>query len=160
MLIIVRSFLPIVITVTLGLIIGCGRAPLIERTRTDIPTSTRTGTVQDIRIAEAFFPNELRVKRGDEVRWINMRTDVVKIVFTDLLKEKVVCQYNFSGSAGTFSRAPDWEYQTQIKPRANASLCFREPGSYTYVARMASALPGGEKIETGHIQVGPEQRAE
>ena len=152
-----RRSLSFTIALTLALVVGCNRAPLMERSRTDIPTSTRTGAVHDIRIAEALSPKELRVRRGDEVRWINLRTDVVKLVFSDPLKEKILCQDNFSGSAGTFSRAPDSEYQTQIKATDKASLCFREPGSYTYVARMASALPGGEKIETGHIQVEPEQ---
>ena len=153
MLTIVRRYLTLTLAVALALVVGCSRAPLMERSRTDIPTSTRTGAVHDIRIAEALSPKELRVKRGDEVRWVNMRTDMVKLVFTDPLKEKIVCQNNFTGSAGSFSRAPDSEYQTQIKANANASLCFREPGSYTYVARMTSALPGGEKIESGHIEV-------
>ena len=156
MLTIVRRCLPLSGVITLALVVGCSRAPLMERSRTDIPTSTRTGAVHDIRIGDALSPKELRVKRGDEVRWINMRTDAVKLVFTDPMKEKIVCQNNFSGSAGTFSRAPDSEYQTQIKANDKASLCFREPGSYTYVARMASALPGGEKIESGHIEVEPE----
>ena len=136
-----------------ALIGGCSGAPLMERSGSDIATSTRTGAVHDIRIAEALSPKEIRVKRGDEVRWINMRSDAVKLVFTHPLKEKVVCQDNFSGTAGTFSRAPDSEYQTQIKASDKASLCFRDPGSYTYVARMASALPGGEKVERGQIQV-------
>ena len=129
---------------------------MIERSRTDIATSTRTGAMHDIRIADALSPKEVRAKSGDDVRSINLRTDVVKLVFTDPLKEKILSQDNFTGSAGTFSRAPDSEYQAQIKANDKAILCFRAPGSYTYVARMASALPGGEQVESGHIQVEPE----
>ena len=137
----------------LAVTVACAGGMMQERSRTDIPTSTRTGNIIDVKIAEALAPQEVQVRRGDEVRWVNMRTDSVKLVFTDPLREKVSCQNKFTGKAGWMDRSPDSEYQTQIKSNDSVSLCFKEPGTYTYVARMESALPGGEKNERGTIRV-------
>ncbi|MDZ7790949.1 MAG: hypothetical protein U5L08_10750 [Xanthomonadales bacterium] len=112
-----------------------------------IADSTRTGTIHDVKFEERMTPVNLRVRIGDEVRWINQRTTAVKLEFLEGALEDVVCQSGFS------SLLRRQKESTMVKPNQNASLCFGKVGTIRYNARMDSPVAGGQMIESGTIRV-------
>jgi plastocyanin len=133
---------------------SCANPPFGGTQRSELAKSTRTGKIHDIKIGETISPKEIQVSQGDEIRWINMRNGVVKVVFIDTLKDRVSCQNNFGGTASMFSSNTNTkEYETKIGPNDHASLCLSSPGTYTYTARMEDTTPGGEKVDTAAVRV-------
>ena len=60
----------------------------------------------------------------------------------DSLVDRVSCQNKFSGKDATI-----------LAPNDYISLCFSSPGTYKYIARMGSPVPGGERNLSGIVQV-------
>jgi plastocyanin len=112
------------------------------------PSTSRTGSVQDIRIAEGPQPADLIVNSGDEVRWVNSRTLPVRIDLVNVLSDELSCQRGFANFFGNIQES------TTIKPNETASACFTKPGVVTYNLRMDSALPGGQVIVPGIVRIG------
>ncbi|QOC23098.1 hypothetical protein IC757_02755 [Wenzhouxiangella sp. AB-CW3] len=112
-----------------------------------IADSSRTGTIHDVQFEERMTPTNLRVRHGDEVRWVNRRSTPVKLEFLDGALDDVVCQSGFS------SLLRRQQESATIKPNESASLCFGRVGTITYNARMDSPVAGGQMIESGTIRV-------
>ena len=124
---------------------GCQTSPLTSEKR-DLAKFTRTGAIHDIRIGESITPAELKVRPGDEVRWVNARSAGGNIAFTDSLRDRVSCQNRFSGKDST-----------HVAPNEYVSLCFSSPGTYKYIARMGSPVPGVEMNLSGIVVVQGEE---
>lgn len=110
-------------------------------------TTSRTGVVRDITVIEAPNPPELKANAGDEVRWVNRRTQAIQV---DLLETRIVdltCNRGFTDIFG----GPR-EYVT-LEANETASACFPTAGVVRYNVRMESALPGGRKIVPGVVRV-------
>lgn len=112
-----------------------------------IPNTTRTGTVHDVNFAERMNPTNLRVRPGDEVRWVNKRSTAVTVEFLDDALADVTCQRGFS------SLLRRQQEMATIQPNESASLCFGKEGTVTYNARMDSPVAGGQMIKSGTIRV-------
>ncbi len=54
-----------VLSICLALV-ACSNTP-------DLKHSTRTGKIFDIKIGDQLNPEQMRVRPGDEVRWVNTR---------------------------------------------------------------------------------------
>ncbi|HEX3203700.1 MAG TPA: hypothetical protein VHQ67_03035 [Nitrospiraceae bacterium] len=121
---------------------GCSSSSSLNSGDRELAKFTRTGAIHDIRIAESITPTDIEVKPGDEVRWVNTRNAPGRIVFTEKLRDRVSCQKHFSGVDSTTVDANDY-----------VSLCFSSPGTYKYIARMDSPIPGGEKNLSGMVRV-------
>ena len=112
-----------------------------------IADSSRTGTIHDVVFEERMTPVNLRVRTGDEIRWVNQRSTPVKLEFLEDALDDVVCQSGFS------SLLRRQQESATIKPNESASLCFGKVGTITYNARMDSPVAGGQIIESGRIRV-------
>lgn len=112
-----------------------------------IADSSRTGAIHDVRFEERMSPVSLRVRTGDEVRWINQRTTAVRLEFLEGALADVVCQSGFS------SLLRRQQESATIRPNESASLCFGRAGEIRYNARMDSPVAGGQMIESGTIRV-------
>jgi plastocyanin len=124
--------------VALLLVLGCQGTP----------TVTRTGDVKDIIIGDDLSSRETAVNTGDEVRWINKRTQPVRVVFLDpVLDKQLSCKNNVGGWMTPSDTA-------QLGKNETASACFRDPGYYRYIVRMESALTTGDINVQGVIKVG------
>jgi hypothetical protein len=124
--------------VALLLVLGCQGTP----------TVTRTGDVKDIIIGDDLSSRETAVNTGDEVRWINKRTQPVRVVFLDPVSDKQLsCKNNVGGWMTPSDTA-------QLGKNETASACFRDPGYYRYIVRMESALTTGDINVQGVIRVG------
>ena len=121
---------------------GCSGSSSLQSGDRRLPNFSRTGAIHDIRIGESITPTDIDVKPGDEVRWIKTLNASGRIVFTEKLRDRVSCQKNFSGVDSAKLDAND-----------SVSLCFSSPGTYKYIARMDSPLPGGEKNLSGMVRV-------
>lgn len=114
-----------------------------------IPNTSRTGEVHDVNFAEHMTPVNLRVRPGDEVRWVNQRSTSVSVEFLGDALDNVSCQRGFS------SLLKRQQESATIEPNQSVSLCFDRSGTITYNARMVSAVAGGQTIQPGTIQVRP-----
>jgi plastocyanin len=112
-----------------------------------IASTTRTGTIHEVRFAQQMSPTELWVRPGDEIRWVNQRSEPVSVQFLESALANVTCQ---SGFSSLLRRQQD---AATIKPNESASLCFGKVGTVTYNARMDSPVAGGQVIESGTIRV-------
>src|SRR5580765_530599 len=112
------------------------------------PTVTRTGDVKDIIIGDDLSARAIAVNTGDEVRWINKRTQPVRGVFLDPVSDKQLsCKNNVGGWMTPSDTA-------QLGKNETASACFRDPGYFRYIVRMESALTTGDINVQGVIKVG------
>ena len=112
-----------------------------------IADSSRTGVIHDVKFEERMTPTNLRVRVGDEVRWVNQRSTSVEVQFLGSALDDVVCQSGFS------SLLRRQQESAEIRPNQTASLCFGKTGTVTYNARMESPVAGGQSIESGTIRV-------
>jgi len=113
-----------------------------------MPTVTRTGDVKDIIIGDELSSREIAVNTGDEVRWINKRTQPVRVIFLDPVSDKQLsCKNNVGGWMTPSDTA-------QLGKNETASVCFRDPGYFRYIVRMESAKTTGDINIQGVIKVG------
>lgn len=137
---------------TLGLIIGAALLAIATGCASVAATS-RTGGIQEVKLAERLTPTDVQVAPGDEIRWINERGMPVTIEFLDGALNDVSCERGFSKR--TFSNVMGQRREVAtIEPYKSASLCFTTAGTVSYNARMESPIAGGQVIDAGTIRVG------
>ena len=129
-------------------VMGLATAVLVVAACAAGPMTSRTGTVQDIVIEEGPEPTELTVNAGDEVRWINRRTEFIQIDLVNFDPNTLSCNRwfsNFLGGGREFA---------VLQANETVSACFSISGSVRYNIRMETALSAGMKIVPGVIRVG------
>ena len=113
-----------------------------------LPTVTRSGDVKDLIIGDDLTSSETAVNTGDEIRWINKRTQPVRVIFLDaVLDKQLSCKNNVGGWMTPGDTA-------QLATNETASVCFRDPGYFRYIVRMESAKTTGDINVQGVIKVG------
>jgi plastocyanin len=113
-----------------------------------MPTVTRSGDVKDIIIGDNLTSGETAVNTGDEVRWINKRTQPVRVIFLDaVLDKQLSCKDNVGGWMTPGDTA-------HLATNETASVCFRDPGYFRYIVRMESSKTTGDINVQGVIKVG------
>ena len=113
-----------------------------------MPTVTRTGDIKDIIIGDDLSSREIAINTGDEVRWINKRTQPVRVIFLDaVLDKQLSCKNNVGGWMTPSDTA-------QLGTNETASVCFRDPGYFRYIVRMESARTTAELNVSGVVKVG------
>lgn len=96
-------------------------------------------------IDDGVSDNEVRVQVGEEVRWVNVQSTPVSIVFNGLQHGEVSCEHGFSNSTNSHIAAV-------ILPDHNASLCFSAVGRQTY--RVLDAhRPGVERNHEAAVEI-------
>src|SRR4029453_4834834 len=113
-----------------------------------VSSTSRAGVIHDVRFEEHMTPANLRVQPDDEVRWVNQRSMPVTVEFLGDALDDVTCQRGFDNLIGR------QQEMATIQPNQSVSLCFGNPGTVTYNARMDSPVAGGQMIESGTIHVG------
>lgn len=128
--------------------VGLGITAVVIAGCAGVPTTSRTGMIHDVKIEEHLSPTYLRAQPGDEIRWVNHRSQPVTIEFLGKALDGVTCQAGFTTFFG------GQQEMATIDPNESVSLCFGNAGTITYNARMDSAVAGGQLIESGTIQLG------
>ena len=125
-----------------ALLPACQNFPGIQKSA--VPETSRTSIVRDVRINfTEVAPGELKVNVGDEVRFINDRTQPVRIVLIEAGKT-MACNRGFTGMI---------DQEAEIGPGDYASFCFDRTGTVKYMARSQGAVPGGEQVLSARIQI-------
>jgi hypothetical protein len=100
--------------------------------------------VHDVRVSLTdIVPTELNVNVGDEVRFINDKTQPVRIILVEAGK-RIACSKGFNGTI---------DQEAIIKPGQYASFCFNKPGAVKYMAREQTAVTGGEQVLSARIVI-------
>jgi plastocyanin len=106
-------------------LLAVAAAPIIEEHFAD-------RGIHEVRFEERMTPANLRVQPGDEVRWVNQRSMPVTVEFLGDALDDVTCQRGFDNLIGR------QQEMTTIHSNQSVSLCFGNPGTVTYNARMDS----------------------
>ncbi|MGC3974369.1 MAG: hypothetical protein QM771_08325 [Nitrospira sp.] len=110
-----------------------------------VPETSRTAVVHDVRVSLTNIePVELRANVGDEVRFINDKTQPIRVILIEAGK-RIACNKGFNGTI---------DQEADIKPGQYAGFCFSQPGTVKYMARDLSAMTGGELVLPAQIFVG------
>jgi plastocyanin len=110
-----------------------------------VPETSRTAVVHDVRVSLTdIVPAELHVNVGDEVRFINDKTQPVRIILIEAGKS-IACSKGFNGLV---------DQEAVIRPGQYASFCFNKTGTVKYMAREQQAVTGGEQVLSAHILIG------
>ncbi|HEY5931457.1 MAG TPA: hypothetical protein VIT63_00990 [Nitrospira sp.] len=112
------------------------------------PKTSRSGDIQTVNIEAEAHPADLVVNVGDEVRWVNHRSQSVQVDLVGDMHETLSCQRGFSNFLGMKRES------ATIDPNESVSACFSKVGLIKYNLRMDDSLPGGKKITSGTVQIG------
>jgi plastocyanin len=109
-----------------------------------VPETSRTAVVHDVHVSLTdIAPTELRANVGDEVRFINDKTQPIRIVLIEAGKS-IACNKGFNGNI---------DQEADIKPGQYASFCFNKTGTVKYMARDLTAVTGGEVVIPAQIVI-------
>ena len=132
----------VITIVCMALIAGCSNT--MWTNRPTVPETSRTAVVHDVRVSLTdIVPTELHVNVGDEVRFINDKTQPVRIILIEAGK-RIACSKGFNGTI---------DQEADIKPGQYASFCFNKPGAVKYMAREQTAITGGEQVLSAQILI-------
>lgn len=109
-----------------------------------VPETSRTANVHTVKVdLTEVSPSDLTVAVGDEVLFVNDRTQPLRIILIEGGK-RVACQRGFSGAI---------DQEAEIAAGRSASFCFDRPGTVKYMARSKSDVQGAEIVQPGQIHV-------
>lgn len=138
-----RSLMMIGLTALLS---GCSHS--MWSNQPTVPETSRTAVVHDVRISLTdIAPVDLHANVGDEVRFINDKTQPVRIILIEAGKS-IACNNGFNGTI---------DQEADIDPGQYASFCFSKTGTVRYMAREQTAVTGGEQVLSAQIFVGESQ---
>ena len=104
---------------------------------TTVPYSSNQTKVHTVNIGPKIEPLQMNAGRGDEVRWVNQRSEPIAVVFPKTDAALTSCRTGFKTVDQTVLSAV-------VAPNASASLCFSELGKYNYQVRLDENLPSAE----------------
>ena len=113
-----------------------------------LPLTSRTASINDVKIEDRVSPDNLLVQPGDEVRWINLRKMPVTVDIPAIKSEDLACNRGFTNFMGALKET------AELGPNETASLCFKYPTVINYNVRSETALAGGKMILPGVVKVG------
>jgi plastocyanin len=109
-----------------------------------VPETSRTANVHTVRVnMTEVSPSDVSVAVGDEILFVNDRTQPVRIILIEGGKS-VACQRNFSGNI---------DQEAEIAAGRSASFCFDRPGTVKYMVRSKGGIEGAETVLPAQIQV-------
>ena len=102
-----------------------------------VPYSSKQTKVHTVNIGPKIEPLQMNAGRGDEVRWVNQRSEPIAVVFPKSDAVSISCRTGFKTVDQTI-------FSAVVAPNATASLCFSELGKYNYQIRLDENIPSAE----------------
>ena len=99
--------------------------------------SSKGTTVHTVNVGPKIEPLQINTGRGDEVRWINKRSEPIAVVFPKTDAVPISCRVGFKTIDQTILSAV-------VAPNASASLCFSEIGKFDYQIRLDQNIASAE----------------
>jgi plastocyanin len=110
------------------------------------PHSSKATRVHTVNVGPEIQPLQINAGRGDEVRWVNQRSEPIAVVFPKTDAVLITCRTGFKTVDQTILSAV-------VAPNASASLCFSHIGKYDYQIRLDENLPSSEVDRTASVFV-------
>ena len=102
-----------------------------------VPNSSKGTTIHTVNVGPKIQPLQINAGRGDEVRWVNQRSEPIAVVFPKTDAVPITCRTGFKTVDQTILSAI-------VAPNASASLCFSQIGKYDYQIRLDENSPSAE----------------
>ena len=110
------------------------------------PSPSKGTTVHTVNVGPKIQPLQINAGRGDEVRWVNDRSEPIAVVFPKTDGVRISCRAGFKTVDQTILSAV-------VAPHASASLCFSEIGKYDYQVRLDENIPSAEADRNASVFV-------
>ena len=111
------------------------------------PRSSTQGTkIHTVNVGPKITPLQINTGRGDEVRWVNHRSEPIAVVFPKSDAVSISCRAGFKTVDQTILSAV-------VAPNASASLCFSQIGKYDYQVRLDETIPSAETDRNASVFV-------
>ena len=125
-----------------SLVLGLG---LLTAGCQSVPYAANATRVHTVNVGPKIEPLQINTGRGDEVRWVNQRSQPIALIFPKSDDVRISCRSGFKNI--------DTELSAVIPPNASASMCFSELGKYDYQVRLDENLPGAETDRNASVFV-------
>ena len=101
-----------------------------------VPYSSKATRIHTVNVGPKIEPLQINAGRGDEVRWVNQRSQPIALIFPKSDDVRISCRSGFENIDSALSAV--------VAPNASASMCFSELGKYDYQVRLDENLPAAE----------------
>ncbi|HKT36017.1 MAG TPA: hypothetical protein VJR03_14410 [Nitrospira sp.] len=118
-------------------VLGMAGMALLTAGCASAPASTKGTRIHTVNVGPKVEPLQINTGRGDEVRWVNQRSEPIAVVFPKSDAVSISCRSGFKTVDQTILSAV-------VAPNASASLCFSELGKYNYQVRLDENVPSAE----------------
>ncbi|HTL62109.1 MAG TPA: hypothetical protein VL261_10725 [Nitrospira sp.] len=125
-----------VLTKTHGLLIPLIGMTLFIAGCASSPNSSQGSRIHTVNVGPKIEPLQINAGRGDEVRWMNSRSQPIAVIFPTSDDARISCRSGF--------KKIDSALTAVVAPHAFASMCFSEAGKYDYRIRLDENVPSAE----------------
>jgi len=110
-----------------------------------VPYSSHAARIHTVNVGPKIEPLQINAGRGDEVRWVNQRSQPIALIFPKSDDVRISCRSGFKNVDSVLSAV--------VAPNASASMCFSELGKYDYQVRLDENLPAAETDRNASVFV-------
>lgn len=110
-----------------------------------VPYSSNATRIHTVNVGPKIEPLQINAGRGDEVRWVNQRSQPIALIFPKSDDVRISCRSGFKNNDTVLSAV--------VPPNASASMCFAELGKYDYQVRLDENLPGAETDRNASVWI-------
>jgi plastocyanin len=110
-----------------------------------VPSSSHATRIHTVNVGPKIEPLQMNAGRGDEVRWVNQRSQPIALIFPKADDVRISCRSGFKNIDSVLSAI--------VPPNASASMCFSELGKYDYQVRLDENLPFAETDRNASVFV-------
>lgn len=110
-----------------------------------VPYSSNATRIHTVNVGPKIEPLQINAGRGDEVRWVNQRSQPIALIFPKSDDVRISCRSGFKNNDTVLSAV--------VPPNASASMCFSELGKYDYQVKLDENLPGAETDRNASVWI-------
>ncbi len=110
-----------------------------------VPYSSHAARIHTVNVGPKIEPLQINAGRGDEVRWVNQRSQPIALIFPKSDDVRISCRSGFKNIDSVLSAV--------VAPNASASVCFGELGKYDYQVKLDENLPAAETDRNASVFV-------
>jgi plastocyanin len=110
-----------------------------------VPYSSHAARIHTVNVGPKIEPLQINAGRGDEVRWVNQRSQPIALIFPKSDDVRISCREGFKNVDSVLSAV--------VAPNASASMCFSELGKYDYQVKLDENLPAAETDRNASVFV-------
>ena len=109
------------------------------------PHPSNMARIHTVNVGPKIEPLQINAGRGDEVRWVNQRSQPIALIFPKSDDVRISCRSGFKNIDSVLSAV--------VAPNASASMCFAELGKYDYQVRLDENVPAAETDRNASVFV-------